>query len=63
MLKEFDLIRHGAVHHEGSALLEYNLKEFTMQLKRAVMIWICHICLAMGLKFTAEDFFGVKRPA
>lgn len=59
MLKAFDAIRHSAVHHEGGGLLEFDLVEFSNQLRRAMLVWMTHVGITMGIQAPLEEFMGL----
>ena len=62
VLKEFDDVRHEAVHHDGNGLLTFDLESFSYQLSRTAMIWMTHICALMEFKISAEEMFGLHLP-
>ena len=59
MLVELDDVRINAVHHDGQALMDYDLDGFASQLSRALMCWFCQVARCLNLRVPATAFFGI----
>jgi hypothetical protein len=60
MLKEFDEVRHNAVHHDAQAVRTFNFLAFAEQLWRAQWVWLVQVATLLKITIPAETLVTGK---
>jgi hypothetical protein len=60
MLVEFVDVRHNAVHHDGQAVMAFDLIAFTSQLWRAQLVWVVQVASLLKIKIPPKACLPVS---